>query len=111
MTNRWILDVVEDPDTGDAIITFPEDFLEQTGWKEGDNLKWTDLGNGSWSLTKQDVTEQDLIDELERRGRGLEIADTGGTELVEKIFELRRVGKNFDKELDQLIYVVTGRIL
>ena len=58
-----------------------------------------------------DFDTEDLIDELERRGRGLEIADTGGTELVEKIFELRRVGKNFDKELDQLIYVVTGRIL
>lgn len=73
MTNRWILDVVEDPDTGDAIITFPEDFLEQTGWKEGDNLKWTDLGNGSWSLTKQDVTEQDLIDELEELKREFEL--------------------------------------
>ena len=58
-----------------------------------------------------DFDTEDLIDELERRGRGLEMADTSGTELVEKIFELRRVGKNFDKELDQLIYVVTGRIL
>lgn len=73
MTNRWILDVVEDPDTGDAVITFPEDFLEQTGWKEGDNLKWTDLGNGSWQLTKQDVTEQDLIDELEELTREFEL--------------------------------------
>ena len=73
MTDRWILNVIEDPETGDAIITFPEDFLEQTGWKEGDNLKWTDLGNGSWSLTKQDVTEQDLIDELEELKREFEL--------------------------------------
>ena len=58
-----------------------------------------------------DFDTEDLVEELERRGRGLEIVDTSGTELVEKIFELRRVGKNFDKELDQLIYVVTGRIL
>jgi hypothetical protein len=73
MTDRWILNVIEDPETGDAIITFPEDFLEQTGWKEGDNLKWTDLGNGSWSLTKQDVTEQDLLDELDELAREFEL--------------------------------------
>lgn len=58
-----------------------------------------------------DFDTEDLIDELERRGRGLEIADTSGSELVEKIFHKRRLGQNFDRELDELIYVVTGRII
>ena len=56
MTNktRWILDVKEDPETGDAILEFPKDLLESAGWKEGDTLEWKDLGDGSWSLTKKE---------------------------------------------------------
>lgn len=50
--NRWILDVEEDPETGDAIIQFPPDLIEATGWREGDRLQWIDLNNGSWQLKK-----------------------------------------------------------
>lgn len=53
--NTWTLNVEEDPDTGDAILTFPPELLEQAGWKEGDTLKWTDRGDGSWLLTKKSV--------------------------------------------------------
>lgn len=56
--NRWTLTIQEDPDTGDGILEFPTDLLQSTGWKEGDKLEWTDLGNGSWSLRKQ---EMDLV--------------------------------------------------
>jgi len=48
----WTLDVETDPATGDAILTFPPDLLEQTGWQEGDVLNWIDNGNGSWTLQK-----------------------------------------------------------
>jgi hypothetical protein len=48
----WIITVEEDPKTGDCILPFPEDLLEQAGWKEGDILNWEDNGDGSWSLTK-----------------------------------------------------------
>jgi len=51
--NTWTLEVQEDPATGDAILQFPEDLLEAAGWQEGDVLKWKDLGDGSWSLTKE----------------------------------------------------------
>jgi hypothetical protein len=34
--NQWTLTVEEDPDTGDAILTFPPELLEQAEWKEGD---------------------------------------------------------------------------
>lgn len=51
-TQRWTVNVEEDPETGDAIITFPPDLLEKQGWVEGDTLKWTDMGDGSWTLTK-----------------------------------------------------------
>lgn len=56
MTDKlsWTLTVEEDPETGDAILQFPPDLLEQTGWKEGDTLEWLDNKDGSWSLTKKE---------------------------------------------------------
>jgi len=51
----WTLTIEEDPETGDGILTFPEDLLAQTGWQEGDVLQWKDLGDGSWSLEKKSV--------------------------------------------------------
>jgi hypothetical protein len=53
--NSWTLIVEEDPETGDSILQFPPDLLEQAGWKEGDTLEWTDRGDGSWSLEKKSV--------------------------------------------------------
>jgi len=73
MTNKWTLDIKEDPETGDAILEFPEDLLNQAGWKEGDTLKWTNLGNGTWSLTKQ---EPDVTIEEEEAWRDLELKQT-----------------------------------
>jgi hypothetical protein len=52
MTQSWTLTVEEDPETGDAILKFPEDLLEAAGWQEGDVLNWTDLKDGSWELKK-----------------------------------------------------------
>ena len=53
--NSWTLTVEEDPETGDAILQFSPDLLEQTGWKEGDTLEWIDRGDGSWQLKKKSV--------------------------------------------------------
>ena len=63
--NSWTLTVEEDPETGDGILTFPEDFLEQTGWREGDVLEWTDLGDGSWQLAKKTPPEVSTPEEEE----------------------------------------------
>ena len=40
----------------DGILTFPEKFLEELGWKEGDLLQWIDNNAGSFSLVKHDKT-------------------------------------------------------
>ena len=69
MTNKWTIDVKEDEFTGDAILELPDDLLESAGWKEGDVLTWKDLGNGSWSLTKQ---ESDVTIEEEEAWQALE---------------------------------------
>ena len=46
---KWIIPVDDDYN-----ITFPEDLLEQTGWKEGDTLQWIDQGDGSFKMIKKD---------------------------------------------------------
>jgi hypothetical protein len=51
----------EDPETGDLILPFPEDMLEEVGWKEGDTLDWEDNKDGTFSITKKEVTEKQWV--------------------------------------------------
>jgi bifunctional DNA-binding transcriptional regulator/antitoxin component of YhaV-PrlF toxin-antitoxin module len=56
MTNKtWIAEVQEDPVTGDGILQFPPDMLEEVGWKEGDVLEWHDNKDGSYTMTKKET--------------------------------------------------------
>lgn len=55
----WTLVVEDDPDTGDAILTFNDEILAATGWKEGDVLTWTIKTNGSIILSKK-ATDDDI---------------------------------------------------
>ena len=66
MTKKsWTLTPTEDPETGDLVITFPEDLLAQAGWKPGDEIVWTDLDNGSWQLAKKTPLEVSTPEEEE----------------------------------------------
>ena len=56
-----------------------------------------------------DFDDDDLIEEVERRRLGVDIATDDAKELIEKIYHLRRLGRDYESELDQLIYAVTGR--
>jgi hypothetical protein len=56
-----------------------------------------------------DFDDDDLIEEVERRRLGVDIATDDAKELIEKIYHLRRQGRDYEPELDQLIYAVTGR--
>ena len=49
----WTLPVEED-DEGNLFITLPDELLEEAGWKEDDELEWTDRGDGSFELKKPD---------------------------------------------------------
>jgi hypothetical protein len=57
-----------------------------------------------------DFDDDDLVEELERRGRGFEVDSQTPTELVNRIYQLRRSGRDYQRELDELIYVTIGRI-
>ena len=63
-----------------------------------------------------DISEfdtEDLLEELEDRGEsmgnGTGVYDS--KELLEQIWMLRRNGKDYQRQLDNLIYNVTGRIV
>ena len=47
----WKVKVQTDSQTGDLFIELPAGLLEQVGWKEGDDVLWTEKKNG-WKLTK-----------------------------------------------------------
>jgi hypothetical protein len=57
-----------------------------------------------------DFDDDDLIEEVERRNLGVN-TDMYGRELVERIHQLRRTGQDYQVELDQLIYNVTGKFV
>jgi hypothetical protein len=58
-----------------------------------------------------DFDTEDLVEELERRGRGMEVSSETGTELITAIFQKRRLGQDYQRELDELIYLGIGRFV
>jgi hypothetical protein len=61
-----------------------------------------------------DIDTDDLIDELETRGRDYNTNGVDADEmrnLLETIWLNRRTGKDYQNELDKLIYGVLGKIV
>jgi hypothetical protein len=57
-----------------------------------------------------DFDTDDLIEELESRGSG--VLDYGdGKEILQAIYENRRLGKEYQTELDQLIWLGLGKVV
>ena len=54
----------------------------------------------------EEFDDDELIDELESRG----INYYNPTDVIERIWQNRRQGKDYQRELDDLIYEVLGRI-
>jgi hypothetical protein len=54
---RWQLPVEVDGLTGDCYVNFPDDLLEAANLKEGDQVEWIDLNNGSFELRKVNGTK------------------------------------------------------
>lgn len=57
-----------------------------------------------------DFETDDLIEELESRGAGVgEFGD--GKEILQSIYEKRRLRQNYQTELDQLIWLGLGKFI
>ena len=49
---KYTITLEEDLETGDVVLPFPPEVLEELGWVEGDTLLWNVIeNNGSWSAT------------------------------------------------------------
>jgi len=63
-----------------------------------------------------DFDTEDLVEELESRSLSRSFFKEAHPYtiqgiLVDKIFHLRREGKDYEKELDEYLYIVTGRAI
>jgi hypothetical protein len=47
----WTVPVEETPD-GETLLSFPDELIKAVGWVEGDNLKWIDNKDGTFTLKK-----------------------------------------------------------
>jgi antitoxin component of MazEF toxin-antitoxin module len=46
--------LIEDPETGDLVMPFPEGMCDELGWEIGDTLQWNVQEDGTIILTKTD---------------------------------------------------------
>ena len=58
----------------------------------------------------EDFDDDELIEELERRGTGV-MEYGNGTEVLQTIYEKRRLGLDYQQELDQLIWLGLGKFV
>ena len=62
----------------------------------------------------EDIDTEDLIDELNSRNASFGASDAGEygmQSLLSEIFQLKRTGRDFSRQLDELIYKGIGRIV
>ena len=61
-----------------------------------------------------ELSDDELIDELKRRGKDYNTQFVDGDEMrmvLQSLYEKRRLGKDYQSELDQLIYGILGKIV
>jgi len=63
----------------------------------------------SVDIDLSDIDTEDLIEELRTRRKEIEFEIQN--ELVRKIYEKRRNGQDYQKELNELIYDTVGKII
>lgn len=81
--------VTIEQDGEDFILPLPDDLMAEVGWKIGDTVRWTDNGNGTWSIHK--VEDQlDLFDEKD-----------------EAVLALMKENQKLKNEIEHLTSVIT----
>ena len=56
MKSMYTVEVETDPETGELVLPFPDELIEQMGWEIGDTLIWGSSDQGIF-LTKKDETK------------------------------------------------------
>ena len=52
---------LETDESGDLILPFPPKLLEELGWEAGDQLLWSDNGDGTYTIKKDDIELGDVV--------------------------------------------------
>lgn len=55
---KKIVTLIEGDLSGDLILPLDDEIFAETGWKIGDTIKWTDNGDGSWTMSKVEEDKQ-----------------------------------------------------
>lgn len=50
---RYWIETVQEDENGELILPFPQELLDEVGWKPGDNLEWVDRGDGTWEIRQK----------------------------------------------------------
>jgi hypothetical protein len=61
-----------------------------------------------------ELSDDELIDELKRRGNDYNTQFVDGDEMrmiLQSLYEKRRIGKDYQSELDKLIYGILGKVI
>ena len=53
-----VVTLIEDPETGDLIMPFPDGMCDELGWEIGDTLQWNVQEDGTFSLTKAKTDQE-----------------------------------------------------
>ena len=54
-TQHYTVTLETDPETGELVLPFPPDLLNQMGWDFGDTLVWLDNRDGTFTIKKKDT--------------------------------------------------------
>jgi len=73
-SKKWTLPTEVDGLTGDVFVKLPDDLLDVANLKEGDEVKWIDNGDGSYTLKK---VEQKTLNYQQAIDAGWEMTDDG----------------------------------
>jgi hypothetical protein len=59
MPQTWTTEIIEDPDTKELLITFPEDMLKIMEWEEGAVVCWSITTDNKILIKKSDHDSED----------------------------------------------------
>ena len=59
MLQTWTTEIIEDPDTKELLITFPEDMLKIMEWEEGTVVCWEITTDNKILIKKSDSDSED----------------------------------------------------
>jgi hypothetical protein len=58
MSQKYTVEVIKDPESGELVLPLPTELLNQMGWCEGTDLFWTDNNNGSYTISSKEQLNQ-----------------------------------------------------